>query len=76
VVSFNHFIWIEDLIMLVEHTMDHSVEERMTGDVTVTLEKINQLVGDKLREQTALRWFSITTEKKANGFTSFATTEL
>lgn len=75
-VKFNHFIWIEDLIVLVEQSMEDGVNGTALPNTSITPERMNQLVGDKLREESAVKWFAVTTEKKTNGYTSFATTEI
>lgn len=74
-VKFNHFIWIEDLIMLVEQSIDDNITVNDTSCDIASLEIINSQLSERLEKESAIKWHSIITEKRTNSYTTFATTE-
>lgn len=75
-VKFNHFIWIEDLIMLVETSIEKLLMHDVSCTTSISVDEINNVVSEKLARENGLSWFSVTTEKKVNGYTAFAATQL
>lgn len=74
-VKFNHFIWIEDLIMLVEQSIDDNVIANDANCDIASLEMLNSQISDRFEHEPAIKWHAITTEKRTNNYTTFATTE-
>jgi GTP cyclohydrolase I len=68
-VRFNHFIWIEDLISLVEEGI--GAGSGPAGSV----ESITRHLGRIVAAHPAIAWFSIEVENLANGYATFATLE-
>ncbi|MEN8188796.1 MAG: GTP cyclohydrolase I FolE2 [Thermodesulfobacteriota bacterium] len=72
-VRFNHFIWIEDLITLVEGAIDKERQEclqQISGPFSV--ESLTRTIGTTLSDQEAIKWFSVTVENLAEGYSTFA----
>jgi len=65
-VRFNHFIWIEDLISLVEDSL------RLHSDFPDSVESLTLKLGLVLTDHPAIRWFSVDIENLANGYSTFA----
>lgn len=74
-VKFNHFIWIEDLIMLVETSIEKIYRQNQNPDNFLSVDQINGAVSAELAKEKALSWFSVTTERKVDSYTAFATTQ-
>ncbi len=76
---FNHFIWMEELIELVEEVTSHDLQWSPTAlpspDSSLSVEKIARDLGEKLASHPAVRWFSVTVENLSRGFSTFATIE-
>ena len=68
-VRFNHFIWIEDLISLVEKGIEPKGIRR--GSV----ESLTKNLGRVFSGHPAISWFSIVVENLAAGFATFASLE-
>jgi GTP cyclohydrolase I len=68
-VRFNHFIWIEDLIALVEEGIGAGAGP--AGSV----ESITRNLGRIFSGHQAISWFSIVVENLADGYSTFATLE-
>ena len=68
-VRFNHFIWIEDLISLVEKGIGAGAGP--AGSV----ESITRNLGRIFTGHPAISWFSIVVENLADGYSTFATLE-
>lgn len=71
-VRFHHFIWIEDLIMVVESTIDEIYSEDRIDDRCLSVDFINSEVAKGLERMDGIRWFQVATEKEVNGYTAFA----
>jgi GTP cyclohydrolase IB len=75
---FSHFIWIEDLIGMVEevtaHNLDWPPPPAGSGDA-LSVEKITKELGRKFAEHPAIRWFMVNVENYAEGFNTFASLE-
>jgi GTP cyclohydrolase I len=68
-VRFNHFIWIEDLIALIEEGLASG------GGSPVSVETVTAALGRALAGNRAVSWYSITVENLADGYSTFATLE-
>jgi len=76
---FLHFIWIEDVIQMVEEVMEQtrswaggSVE---SSNDYLSVEKITKALGQKFRGHPDISWFSIRVENLSEGFSTFAALE-
>ncbi|BCO09576.1 GTP cyclohydrolase FolE2 [Desulfolithobacter dissulfuricans] len=65
-VRFREFIWIEDLISLVEQGLAGR------SDLPDSVETVCRQLGEILADQPAIRWFSVVVENFASGFATFA----
>ncbi len=76
---FHNFIWLEDLIQMVEEVTSHDLlwpEKNSSGpDTSLSVEKITKSLGEKLAAHPHIRWFSVTVENLAEGYSTFATLE-
>jgi GTP cyclohydrolase I len=68
-VRFSHFIWIEDLIGLIEKGLDPGSQARNS------VEEVTRALGGILSGHRAISWFSIVVENLANGYSTFASLE-
>ncbi len=70
-VRFNKFIWIEDLIALIE-------EGLISGDSASapdSVESVCQHLGSILSKQSSINWYSVVIENIAAGYSTFASLE-
>jgi GTP cyclohydrolase I len=80
-VRMQHFIWIEDLIRLIESVTSHKLRWPACTDgapsVTESLEVegITKALGRSLRDNAAIRWFSLTVKNYSEGCNTFASLE-
>jgi len=65
-VRFRRFIWIEELIDLVESALAGG------GSAIDSVESVCRRIGHVLAEQECIRWFSVVVENFAHGYTTFA----
>ncbi len=74
---FRHFIWIEDLIEMVENVTCHDLAWGGADDEgeSPSVEEITKRLGGKIAEHPHIRWFSVTVENFARGYSTFATLE-
>lgn len=75
-VRFQRFIWIEDLIMLVEEgiaTERQNVVNKLHPALSV--EALTMLLAERMAELSAVKWFSVTVENLAQGYSTFAAIE-
>jgi len=68
-VRFNHFIWIEDLISLVEQGIEIRAES------PASVESVTRTLGEIFSGHPAISWFSIVVENLADGYSTFASIE-
>jgi GTP cyclohydrolase I len=77
--SFKHFIWIEDLIKMIEevtlHDLDWSDGLGVAAGRTLSVESITRAIGKKLAKNSDIRHFTVTVKNLAVGFNTFATLE-
>jgi len=68
-VRFNHFIWIEDLISLVEKGIEPG------SDFPGSVETLTRNLGEVFAGHRAISWYSIVVENLADGYATFASME-
>jgi GTP cyclohydrolase I len=78
-VRFRRFIWIEDIITLVERAIEQVIgqeREQSSQDLqgSLSVESLTRQIGAHLAELAALKWFSVTVENLFEGYSTFATT--
>jgi GTP cyclohydrolase I len=73
-VKFRNFIWIEDLITLIDGAI---AEERDTapiqGDNSMSVESLTRRIAGSLEDEDAIKSFSLTVENFSEGYSTFAT---
>lgn len=76
-VRFAHFIWLEDLIDIVDRVLSHNVTYQAgrppSEKQILSAEQIASDLGKALDDNEAIRWFQVTVENLAEGLTTFAT---
>lgn len=75
-VRFNRFIWIEDLIMLIEEGI--AIERQNVTrklHTVLSVEALTILLAERLTNTPAIKWFSLTVENLAQGYSTFAAIE-
>ena len=76
-VRFRHFIWIEDLIKVVEEVTSHdltwSTAQPIPNKHPLSVEQLAKDLGQRLNDHPAISWFSVTVENLSEGFSTFAT---
>ena len=73
-VKFRNFIWIEDLITLIEGAIDE--EQHMgpiQGENSMTVESLTRRIAESLEGEEAIKSFSLKVENLAEGYSTFAT---
>ncbi|MEK6201614.1 MAG: GTP cyclohydrolase I FolE2 [Desulfobulbaceae bacterium] len=78
-VRFRHFVWIEDIITLVEQAIEQGIgqeQEQSSQDLqgSLSVESLTRQIGARLAEFSALKWFSVTVENLFEGYSTSATT--
>ena len=73
---FKSFIWIEDIITLVEevtrHHLGRSACERSNPGQLLSVEQLTAELGRKLAEHPDISWFSVRIENLSEGHSTFA----
>lgn len=69
-VRFAQFIWIEDLIALVEEGVDHGAES------PDSVESVTRDLGQLFDDHPAISWYSIVVENLTEGYATFASLEV
>lgn len=75
---FRNFIWIEDLIQMVEEVTSHNLSwptTAPTSDNYLSVEEITKALGKKLAGHPDISWFSLRVENLSEGFSTFASLE-
>lgn len=75
---FRNFIWIEDLIQMVEEVTSHNLSwptASQTSDSYLSVEEITKALGKKLTAHPDISWFSLRVENLSEGFSTFASLE-
>ena len=74
--QFAHFIWIEEIITLVEEvTRQHLHTDNMPTENNkpfLSVEQLTAALGKKLSEVTDISWFSVRVENFSEGYSTFA----
>ncbi len=75
-----HFIWIEDLIRMVETVTSHNLCWPACTDGSaiceiLEVESITRALGCSLRDNAAIRWFALTVKNYSEGCNTFASLE-
>lgn len=76
-----HFIWLEDLIRMIESVTAHDLRwPAATADSkspaeALEVESITKSLGRCLRDNAAIRWFSLTVKNYSEGCNTFASLE-
>jgi GTP cyclohydrolase IB len=76
-VRLRHFIWIEDLIMLVEKGV-LEVQQEGNGqghDIALSVEGLTSKIAQRLATRNEIKWYSVTVENLGEGYSTFAVTE-
>jgi len=75
-VRFNRFIWIEDLITLVETAIE-AVQDMASrpGENSMSVESLSQQIAISLENEEAIKSFSLKVENLAEGYSTFAAIE-
>ncbi len=75
-VRFQKFIWIEDLIMLVEKVIYDSSRQDDSSTVEMcSVESLTEKISKKLSTQKELKWYSVMVENLGEGYSTFASLE-
>ncbi len=76
-VRFRNFVWIEDLIMLVEKgVLDVQQEgDGNSHDAIFSVEGLTSKISERLLTQKEIKWYSVTVENLGEGYSTFAATE-
>ena len=75
-VTFRSFIWIEDIITLVETAIDTAQEMTVKpGEESISVESLSQHIAKRLEEEEAIKSFSLKVENLAEGYSTFAAIE-
>jgi len=75
-VKFKRFVWIEDLILLVEKAMfEIQNEDNTSSEDIYTVENITTKISEKLSTQKELKCYSVTVENLGEGYSTFASLE-
>ncbi len=72
-VKFRNFIWIEDLITLIEQAIDDEQSTRSVhGENSMSVESLTRRIARCLKDEEAIKSFSLTVENLAQGYSTFA----
>ncbi|MCF8056597.1 MAG: GTP cyclohydrolase, FolE2/MptA family [Desulfocapsa sp.] len=75
-VKFRNFIWIEDLITLIEEAIDDEQSETPAqGENSMSVESLTRRIAKSLKDEDAIKWFSLKVENLAQGYSTFAAME-
>ncbi|HCC54828.1 MAG TPA: hypothetical protein DEQ20_07895 [Desulfobulbaceae bacterium] len=75
---FKHFLWIEDIVQLVEEVTSHDLCWPVTEaclEYTLSVENLSTALGRKLENHPAIAWFSVLVENLSQGYNTFASLE-
>ena len=72
-VKFRNFIWIEDLITLIEKAVDIAHDKAsLPGENSMSVESLSQQIAKSLEAEKAIKSFSLKVENLAEGYSTFA----
>jgi len=72
---FEKFIWIEDVITLVEKTTSHDLHWPGGAETGLSVEQMTKALGKNFTDHPDITWFTITVENYSKGYNTFATLE-
>ncbi len=75
---FRHFIWIEELIEMVENITCHDLawhDAQGEEENSLSVEDMTKRLGKKIAAHPHIRWFSVTVENFSKNYSTFATLE-
>lgn len=75
---FKNFIWIEDIVQLVEEVTAHNLcwpATKACPAYTLSVESLTTALGLKLENHPAISWFSVLVENLSQGYNTFASLE-
>lgn len=78
-VRFRRFIWIEDIIIMVERAIEQVIGQEQENSNqalqgSLSVEYLTRQIGACLAGLSAIKWFSVTVENLFDGYSTFATT--
>ncbi len=75
-VRFRQFFWIEDIILLIEETVEEELNDllKMKRNI-VSVESLTRRVGASLEQIEAIKWYSVTVHNFGDECSTFATLE-
>ncbi len=75
-VTFRNFIWIEDLITLIESGIEDAQDLASgPGDMHLSVEFLSRQIAKRIEAEKAIKSFSLKVENLAEGYTTFAAIE-
>ncbi len=78
-IRFRHFLWMEDLIQMVEEITSHHLKWPPGPDESpenpLTVESLTKALANSLKQHPDIEWFSVRVENLADGFNTFASLE-
>jgi GTP cyclohydrolase I len=75
-VRFRQFFWIEDIILLIEETVDEELKDLLFKERKVlSVESLARRVGACLERIETIQWYSVTVHNFGDEFSTFATLE-
>lgn len=78
-VRFKHFLWIEDIILMIEAITTHNLawpcSEPEKADTLLEVEPLTEALSHKLRECADISWFLVTVKNFSDGCNTFASLE-
>jgi GTP cyclohydrolase I len=77
-VRFGTFIWMEELIQNGEAVIAdycRAAASSESGELVLSVEELAKALGEKIKENSDISWFSVTVENLADGYSTFASLE-
>ncbi len=75
-VKFRNFIWIEDIITLIEKAINNERNIALSHESGgMSVESLTRRVAAGLEEEKAIKWFSVKVQNLAEGYSTFAAME-
>ncbi len=77
-VRFGTFFWMEELIQNGEAVIAdycRSAQSAESGELVLSVEELAKALGEKIKENPDISWFSVTVENLADGYSTFASLE-
>ncbi len=74
-VRLKSFIWIEDLILHIEHGIGAVTGRRADSDADLSVETLARRIAERLSELSGVGWFFLRVENLGNEYSTFATLE-